>query len=207
MADTSALTEIHEYCDRWCDECSFQQQCSLVQCSPSEDLGETLASLLSPSASPEHTLSEHLSAFQVEHPLADETLAWFWRVHDWLGTCFVDTQSSDERALRVSWHASIVLTKVSRAVSRGTSSTRDRDLDALGSAKVATLSLGKILDVLMHWCPLHQRDRQALRLLHNCSQLLDSIESTFPGHLHILRPGLDAAGPPRMRRIRGAARD
>jgi hypothetical protein len=187
MVECSVLVNVYEYCDQWCEECPLQRKCALVQSPPEEDLGKTLIDLLSPDKS----FLDDVSVFRSEHPLVGDTVQWFWQFHDWLGTCFMDGQSFDERARRVSWHANIVLIKIGRAVSMNPSEGFLAGSDAMGSAKVATLSLGKILDVLMQWCPIHKLDRQALRLLHHCSQLLDNIEATFPHHLHFRRPGFD----------------
>ncbi len=201
MVVQSHIPQIFSYCDRWCEQCPLTQRCAVGSGKPKTgDLSGALAHLLAPIAVAEPTLFDvdvPLPACS-EHPLAVQSRAWTFAANDWLATCFPD-QELPSPVDAIAWHAGTLCMKVGRAVG----DFQDRgpvpvESDAYGSAKVATLSLGKILDVLTLWCATHQLDRQALTLLGGACDLIDAIEEEFPGHTDFERPGFDtgALGPP-----------
>ena len=198
MVISSFVPHIHKFCDRWCEQCPLSHRCSMAQSTSSED--ETLSDLLEPLQPDVEKIADDIPAlFRAEHPLADQSRAWFCSSNDWLATCFADSDQ-DPRAQTVAWHASVVLTKVGRAVCDVPQSVIRLESDAYGSAKVATLSLAKILDVLTLWCARHQLDRPALRLLEGTCELVEAIEREFPDHLRFRRPGFDTGALPPPRR-------
>jgi len=201
MVTSSPVPDVHQYCDRWCERCPLSHRCQVSRDALGEiDSAETLCDYLAPcQPSAPTSLDDIARSLRATHPLAVQGRTWYCATNDWLATCFAE-DPDDERAQVVAWHAAVALTKIGRAVCGDPdTSTLRLESDAYGSAKVAALSLGKILDVLTLWCARHPVDQRALHLLEQTCELLDAIERTYPGYLKFQRPGFDTGAVPSAR--------
>jgi hypothetical protein len=115
------------------------------------------------------------------HALHRQAQAWADRARAWV------PGKSGNAAEVVGRYWLLVPSKLQRALS----ARAERDYDALGTAKVVTLALTTVIETVTDWCAAHPLDPAGMELIVASSDLISSIEATFPGHLSFRRPGLD----------------
>lgn len=201
MAIDGDFADPSVWCDKWCERCPVAQSCSVgraelrrPRASPAEHLAQAMASI----ARAEVMLALELEREGIEvgeeevvahvaeralfsHPLALEASRWSTAARSWLAG------ASGEAAAVVGWYGSLVPTKVHRALA----ALGKYEPDALGTAKVVTLGLHRVIDVVSDRCSDHPLDRRATELVVASADLVASVEAMFPGHLSFRRPGLD----------------
>jgi len=198
MATEAEILEAHNWCDRWCERCSLSSRCPIgrqagVQKPADADdpLGiskilhqalEMLEVECAKRGIDPRTLSDPPPLENVD-ALVERATRWAFTSKLWLATAPVG-----DAGVVVNWYHTLVPAKLHRACS-----SRDlgSDDDARGSAKVASLGLGRVVHVLTEYCQVRPADRPGLDLLMESCDILQAVEDAFPGHMSFRRPGLD----------------
>lgn len=115
--------------------------------------------------------------------LVERATRWACAAGQWLATAPLG-----EAREVVGWYHTMIPPKLHRAF---TSRDDGVDDDAMGSAKVATLGLSRVVHELAAHCRVLSVDRPGMDLLLEACALIEEVEKTFPGHLSFRRPGLD----------------
>jgi hypothetical protein len=190
--------QAHVWCDRWCERCLLSGRCPIgrqaaIQRSADADEPVGISKIL----------DRALEMLEVEcakrgidprvlpdPPTPDRVDALVERATRWARTSqvWLATASPGEAEAVVRWYHTLVPAKLFRACS-------SRDLgdsdDARGSAKVASLGLGRVVRALTEHCQVRPADRPGLELLMEACSILQALEDAFPGHMSFRRPGLD----------------
>jgi hypothetical protein len=202
MRSDGGVLDASAWCDKWCERCPLADSCPVGRvelrrpsASPAENLAQAIASLARAEALLEAELlreglevrEEDVAAWVAEdealfsHPLALQASCWSAAARGWLAG------ASGEAAAVVGWYGSLIPAKVHRALG----AIGSHEPDALGTAKVVTLGLHRVIEAVSDWCGQHPLDRGATQLVVASADLVVSVEATFPGHLSFRRPGLD----------------
>lgn len=198
---------VQEYCDRWCVRCALVARCPVgpgalqrtgLLDTPEDDVAELAGTLqravtMLEAACVEQgidldDLEEAFDPVDLEDPLVVFARFWMGNVFDWV------EQAAPEPLLveMASRYAVLVPSKLVRALMHDD----DDELpapqsDAMGSAKVATVALHRLLASLTDHLTVRPLDPAGQRLAAQTLTLIGDIEQRLPGHLAFHRPGFD----------------
>lgn len=214
--DEGFILGIYNYCDRWCERCSFTSRCRLF--ADGARLDAIAAGDLKPLLdAPPHTsdvrltpvwLDDILSEIDVTQiaaapdpplPLAfaeavDRAGAYRRGVQQWLDANSLESSDPNDPIATISWFSSLIAAKVFRALNGLAAFNGDREFppDHEGSCKVALLGIDRSIAA---WRDLIAVDRATLAevgpFVATLEELRAHLESLIPKARAFVRPGFD----------------
>ncbi len=184
---------IHDYCNRWCERCTFATRCAIGRTDPHEAPAEEDTdglTALQPRGGSGSSLPYHEA---LEEPLAMWARFYFFQARRWVGTHAAHAESTHwpevvkNAVAVVEWNSLVGWTKLARAI---LAEEWNDPNDAAGSAKVARIAYTDIRSALADALP-HMEDPIAQQLFEGVAHAAAEIDARFPRSRRFRRPGFD----------------